>query len=226
MASLQISSSLLNSRLVKRGASDPALVAGYASGEVETRAARPITPKALNRYGGRFARPRPQRSPDREKSIRRRRTLAATWPIPPSMAGLLTTCQVAYVRIVSDEVQRHGKCDLTLDEIAARGGMCRKTAKRAQDTVEGLGWISVEHRPITGRKHLSNVIRITSVEWSTWIEMGPKPRRIGGHACPTTVNQSYYPLSIERAERSQGASNREQAAPQAPRQPRNRGLGR
>lgn len=215
-SSIVVSSALLNSPLMRRAARDPGLVAGYASGDIATQPARHVAIKAAVRYGGRFARPRPQRSPDREKSIRRRRTLAATWCLPPSMASQLTTCEQAYARIVSDEVQRHGKCDLTLDEIAARGGMCRKTAKRSQDRVKGLGWISVEHRPVSGRKHLSNVIRVVSAEWLMWIEMGPRPRRTGGHSCPTTVNQSFHPLSIPRFERPKGALEKVQMASTEP----------
>jgi hypothetical protein len=208
-APLQVSAALLNSRLVKNGPSNPELIAGYASGEIVTRAARPITNRAMRRFQGRFTRPRPQRSPDREKSIRRRRTLAATWPMPPVMAGMLTTSQVAYARIVADEVHRTGRCELTLDEIAARGGMCRKTAKRAQDRLAELEWITVAERPVEGRKHLSNVVRIVSGEWSTWIKMGPKPRPIGGHSCPTTENKSSKTFHVEPVERPQGAYERE-----------------
>lgn len=204
-APLQVSAALLNSRLVKNAPSNPELIAGYASGEIVTRSARPIVNRAMRRFQGRFTRPRPQRSPDREKSIHRRRTLAATWPMPPVMAGMLTTSQVAYARIVADEVHRTGRCELTLDEIAARGGMCRKTAKRAQDRLAELEWITVAERPVEGRKHLSNVVRIVSGEWLTWIKMGPKPRPIGGHSCPTTGNQSSKTFNVEPADRQQRA---------------------
>lgn len=168
---------------------DPELVAGYMSGDLQTRSAgwRPHGLRHL--YGGRFTRQRPQRSPDRERSIQRRRQLAATWPMPPAMAGKLTTSQLAYARIVADEIALHGRCDRTLDEIAARGGMCRKTAKRAQDRLVELKWIDVRERPIKGRKHLPNVVHIVSPEWETWIKMGPKPRPIGGHSRPTTDNK-------------------------------------
>ncbi|MBB6413520.1 hypothetical protein HNQ71_006224 [Mesorhizobium sangaii] len=169
---------------------DAELVEGYTSGSIVTPGASLRRNNPSRPFGGRFTRARPQRSPDRERSIYRRRTLAATWPMPPFMAGMLTTSQVAYARIVADEVHRTGRCDLTLDEIGARGGMCRKTAKRAQDRLAELRWIAVEERPVTGRKHLSNVVRIVSDEWAMWIKMGPKPRRIGGHSCPTTGNQS------------------------------------
>ena len=184
------SPSLLAS-LASKPAPDPELVAGYMSGELATRRAEPRPNRAGRRFEGRFAKPRYQRSPDREKSIQRRRTLAATWPMPPAMCGRLTTSQVAYARIVADEVAQHGRCDRTLDEIAARGGMCRKTAKRAQDRLRVLGWITVEERKVTGRKHLSNIVNVVAAEWSTWISMGPRRRSIGGHSCPTTGNRLF-----------------------------------
>lgn len=191
---IPVSESLLRS--LEKPVRNPELMQDYLSGRGETRLARSAVARTSMRYGGgRFIRPRPQRSPDREKSIRRRRTLAATWPMPPAMAGMLTTSQVAYARIVADEVGRMGDCRLTLDEIAARGGMCRKTAKRAQDRLSELGWITVTERPVQGRKHLSNIVCVVSSEWAAWITMGPKPLRrigrIGGHWSPTTENQSY-----------------------------------
>jgi hypothetical protein len=215
---MQVSAALLNSRLVRERPRDPEMLAAIEAGEFHTRPARPPAQpnRTVRRFLSRFHRPRPQRSPDREKSIHRRRTLAATWPMPPVMAGMLTTSQVAYARIVADEVHRTGRCELTLDEIAARGGMCRKTAKRAQDRLSELEWITVAERPVEGRKHLSNVVRIVSGEWSTWIKMGPKPRPIGGHSCPTTGNQSLYSAPRAPAERAQGAYERERAGPKRP----------
>jgi hypothetical protein len=105
MTALPVSDALLRS-LARKPAPDPEIMAGYVSGTIVTRAASQRVHKASRPFGGRFTRPRPQRSPDREKSIHRRRTLAATWPMPPVMAGMLTTSQVAYARIVSDEVHR------------------------------------------------------------------------------------------------------------------------
>jgi len=131
-----------------------------------------------------------------------------------ALCGQVTESQRAYARIITDEVHRTGDCRLTLDEIAARGGMCRKTAKRAQDRLAELGWIKVHQRPVQGRKHLANVVVVVSAEWVTWIKMGPKrrPSSIGGHECPTTVNQSNHTDRFERVDRSQGAFERERGA--------------
>jgi hypothetical protein len=156
------------------------LVEGYLSGTISTAPGRRGRDGALRAFQGRFTRPRYQRSPDRERSIQRRRQLAATWPMPPAMAGKLTTSQVAYARIVADEFAINGVCDRTLDEIAARGGMSRKTAKRAQQRLLELKWIAVELRPVDGRKHMPNVVTIVSPEWRTWIVMGPNPSKYRG----------------------------------------------
>lgn len=206
-ATVPVSESLL--RTLQKPMRNPELVQGYLSGDIASRPARAQPARPVARYGSRFARPRPQRSPDRERSIRRRRTLAATWPMPPSMASMLTTSQMAYARIVYDEVKRSGDCRLTLDEIAARGGMCRKTAKRAQWRLAELGWVKVVQRPVKGRKNLSNIVEVVAKEWVAWIKMGPKPtHRTGGHLRPTTENQSYSISSAVPQESLQRARER------------------
>jgi hypothetical protein len=65
---------------------------------------------------------RPQRSPDRCRSIERRRTLAASGPLPPALAARFTVAELACLRVVSDEVRAKGDCRLTVSEIAARAG--------------------------------------------------------------------------------------------------------
>lgn len=183
---------------------DAALMRAYELGEITTCPARRRTNGDQDRYGGRFTRHRYQQSPDRQASILRRRRLGSTWPMPPHMAAHLTESQKAYARIVADEISTNGICDRTLDEIAARGGMCSKTAQRAQHRLRLLGWITVEDRPRLGRKHLPNVVRIVSPEWRTWIELGPRPRLIGGHRCPATENHS-VPKKKSGSPRQEGA---------------------
>lgn len=188
---ISVSDSLLAT--LRRPSKQPEREAAYLRGEYDSLPARRLPyaqhlPKPV-------AEPRSRRAPrsaDQEKRVRRRRLLAATWPMPPVMACQLTTCEQAFARIVADEVRHHGKCEVDLYQIARRAGMCRKTAQRAQKHLAALGWIAVQHRPIKGRKHLPNVITITSGEWAAWIEHGPKPRErsIGGHSHPIIENQS------------------------------------
>lgn len=195
--------------LARKPAPDPEIVAGYMSGEITTRAAtRYRDNRAGRRLQGRFTRPRYQRSPDREKSIRRRRQLAASGCMPPALAAQLTTSEQACARIIVDEIVTHGCFDRSLQELAARAGCCHKTAQRAvrrlsggNHKITGLGWIKVEERPVDGRKHLTHIITIISPEWLMWIERGPiRPRSIGGHSCPTTVNVIHKSMSTRSTE--------------------------
>lgn len=166
------------------------LAEAYRTGVIET-----IPAASRNRLWGlrraaeyrhlQWGRRRTQRSPDRQKSYERRHRLAWSGPLPGFLAGRLTIGDMAVARIVADEHLRRWFCDLSLDEIAARAGVCRKTAKRALRRLRLDGLISIEERPIKGRKSLTNVIRIISREWKCWLEkrvtMGPPSEGIGGH---------------------------------------------
>src|ERR671939_1212737 len=70
-----------------------------------------------------------QRAPKRPVAIARRRHLAASGPMPPSLACKFTVGELAVLRIVSDEVRRHGQCAVCIDAIAARAGVSRTLAK-------------------------------------------------------------------------------------------------
>src|SRR5215204_6436401 len=118
---------------------------------------------------------RPQRAPKRPVAIARRRHLAASGPMPPSLACRFTVGELAVLRIVGDEVRQHGQCDRCVDEIAARAGVCRSLVKNAIRTAARLGLVTVEERRREGRRNLSNVIRIVSREWLAWLARGPKP---------------------------------------------------
>src|SRR5215207_10138245 len=107
--------------------------------------------------------------------IVRRRHLAASGPMPPSLACRFTVGELAVLRIVGDEVRQHGQCDRCVDEIAARAGVCRSLVKNAIRTAARLGLVTVEERRREGRRNLSNVIRIVSREWLAWLARGPKP---------------------------------------------------
>jgi hypothetical protein len=107
--------------------------------------------------------------------VRRRRLAAAPGPLPPALACRFTTGEMATLRIVADEVRSKGRCDRTLDEIAARAGVSRSTARNAMRSAARLGLVRVTARPQPGRKNLPNVIEIVSTEWRIWINRGPKP---------------------------------------------------
>src|SRR4051812_11767435 len=72
-----------------------------------------------------------QRAPKRLVAIARRRHLAASGPMPPSLACKFTVSELAVLRIIGDEVRQHGQCDRCVDELAARAGVCRSMVKNA-----------------------------------------------------------------------------------------------
>ena len=115
---------------------------------------------------------RPQRSPDRAKSIARRRRLAASGPMPPALACNFTTAELSVLKIVADEVAAHGACSRTIGEIAARAGVSRSKAQVALREAQALGLITVQERRREGQRNAPNIVRIVSAEWLAWLERG------------------------------------------------------
>ena len=115
---------------------------------------------------------RPPRSPDRKASIERRRMLAASGPMPPTLACRFTTGQLSVLRIVADAVRDHGACRITIGEIAARAGVCQRLAQDALRLAAADGLVMIEERRRDRRPNLPNVVQIVSREWLAWIERG------------------------------------------------------
>ncbi len=123
-------------------------------------------------------RSREQRSPDRQASIDRRRMHALCGALPPQLGQRLTVSEQAVCRVVADEFLAHGICDLSRNEIGARAGVCQRLAERTVLKLERvLGWIHVTRRPRSGRKHLTNLTKITSPEWLAWLARGNRHTR-------------------------------------------------
>lgn len=154
-----------------------------------------------------------QRSPDREASLRRRRELARSSPLPRQLASLFTEGQCAALAVIGGEVKHHGRCDLPLDKIAALAGVCRTTARNAINEAKRLGLVRVISRPRPGQKNLSNVVEIISPEWRTWLNRGPTAHRPTG--CKT-VSASKILRPTMSTERKIAFERRVEGAPFAP----------
>ena len=147
-------------------------------------------------------------SPNRRVSIERRRTLACSGPMPPNLACLFTTGELAVLRIVSDEVRDRKQCRLTLGEISARAGVGITTARNALRYAAREGLVTIEERRRDKRPNLSNVVRIVSCEWMAWIERGRKQKTLAsppkGGGCKKTEStdtDSFRSSCGERAKR-------------------------
>lgn len=110
------------------------------------------------------------RSPDREASIRRRRSVAASGALPGRIAAQFTQAEVAVVSVIAAECRRSGSCSWPVDRIAALAGVCRRSAQYAIRAAERLGLIAVKARPRPGMKSDTNIIRIISTDWIAWLK--------------------------------------------------------
>jgi hypothetical protein len=139
---------------------------------------------------------RPQRSPDRQASIERRRRLVASGPLPPPLAARFTWGETAVMRIVGDECRAHGCCTLHIDAIAARAGVHRTTVQNALREAQGRGEvpgspiISVQERRRRGQRSLTNIIRVVSREWRDWLHKGPRRPAMGVGSKCTAIKKS------------------------------------
>src|SRR3978361_1665372 len=125
-------------------------------------------------------------SPDRIASRDRRRLLACSGPMPPTLARRFPPGELAVLRIVADEVAEKGICGLCIDAIAARAGVCRRLAQAANRPAGGEWLVSRRERRHQGRRSDPNLIRIISREWQAWMKGA---RRIGCKTLHPTDNR-------------------------------------
>jgi hypothetical protein len=116
-----------------------------------------------------FRIPRPA-TYDRAKSHERRRRLAYSGPMPASLAARFTPAEVAVLRVIADEHRDRGGCARSVDEIAARAGVCRRTVQNALRHAERLGLVMITERRQSANRNLPNIVRVVSREWLAWLE--------------------------------------------------------
>ena len=118
---------------------------------------------------------RPQRSPDRARSLERRRTLAASGPLPPKLACRFTTGELAVLKIVADSFVAGRQCTLSIPEIAARAGVGQTKARLALRIAQNLDLVSITERRVQYRPNRTNVVRIVSPSWLAWLARWTAP---------------------------------------------------
>lgn len=109
----------------------------------------------------------------------RRRRVAYSGPIPPTLAERFTVGEIAALGIVADEIAAKGRCDRSVAEIAQRAGVCCRLVQRAIKEARLQGLLSVDERKQRGGKHLTNMIRVLSREWAVWLARRSKSRGVG-----------------------------------------------
>lgn len=127
------------------------------------------------RVGGLPRRAAP-RSPDREKSMRRRRACAMSGAVPAAIASAFTVGELAVLSVVAGQARKTGDCRLPIDAVAALAGVCRRTAQGALRRAAAMGLVHIHERPRQGAKHLSNVVTVTDSAWRAWLRLGGPDR--------------------------------------------------
>src|SRR3954468_2955659 len=145
--------------------------ASALSEAIELRRALPPPQKPAQR---RFA-SRP-RSP---ASMERRRRWAASGALPPQIASRFTLAEQAVLAVVAADHRKRGDCRLTNKEVADVAGVSITTVKNALRAARALNLLSVEERRLTAFRNASNVVRIISPEWRSWLRLGG-----GGKSAP------------------------------------------
>jgi hypothetical protein len=113
--------------------------------------------------------PKPQRTPDRQASIERRRRLARASPVPPELVDRFTGSEHAVLTVVCGEIQRCGLCAWFLAKIAAIAGVSKSTVRNALRKARDVGLLHREQRRRAGQKSLSNIVRVLRRSWGHWL---------------------------------------------------------
>jgi hypothetical protein len=153
---------------------------------VEPSSFRPVRPP----------KPKPQRSPDRQASIERRRRLARASPVPPELVDKFTQGEHAALTVVCGEIQRCGLCAWCLAKIAAIAGVCRDVVRNALRKARALGLLHKEERRRRGQKSLTNIVRVLRRSWGHWL------KRIGVRKFGTTTDKDQKYGADRAGERS------------------------
>lgn len=128
--------------------------------------------------------------PRTDASMERRRRWAASGRLPPGIAARFTLAEQAVLALVAAETTRRKDCRLSIENMAAVTGVCRSTVKNAIREAVRLGLLTVEERQITGWRNDTNVIRIVSKEWTTWLRLARRTLPLGGGVKSATTTHT------------------------------------
>ena len=143
--------------------------AGTLSELIEARKVVPVAPEAPKRRVG--SRPRT------DASMKRRRLWAASGRLPPTIAACFTLAEQAVLALVAVEVVEKGSCQLPVGQIAALAGVSEGSVRNALREARSLQLLTVEERRVSAWRNDTNVVRISSTEWLSWLRL---VRRGGG----------------------------------------------
>jgi hypothetical protein len=122
--------------------------------------------------------------------------------MPPKIACHFTLGEQAALAVIAVEVTKRGACSLVIGAVAALAGVSESTVKRALRQARALGLITIQERRLSRFRNDTNVVRVISREWLSWLEL----RRSGGGVQPRTGTNTRE--ITRRRERPSQASQR------------------
>ncbi|MBN8914582.1 MAG: hypothetical protein J0I31_03170 [Rhizobiales bacterium] len=113
---------------------------------------------------------RRQCPPDPDKAKRERRRLSLRRDFAPlDIVAPFTECQRAVLFVIAEAVKAVGACDFPIAKLAAKARCSRSSVHAALRLFVERGLIAVQRRPRPGGTHLTNLVRIVSPVWLSWI---------------------------------------------------------
>ncbi len=106
--------------------------------------------------------------------MERRRRWAASGRMPPAIAARFTLAEQAVLSLVAAETCRRKDCRLSVGGMAAIAGVSETTVRNAIREAVKLDLLTVEERQITGWRNDTNIVRIISAEWTSWLRLTRK----------------------------------------------------
>lgn len=136
-------------------------------------AARPRPAPGSPRCAPRAARAATARrtDPERRQRLERRRRIAASGWMPPTIAAQFTGGETAVLSVIGCQVVLHGRCDLTVGELARIAGVSPATVKRAIRRAVRLGILDRQERRLSWNRSESSLLTIRSAEWASWLRL-------------------------------------------------------
>ncbi|WP_409565809.1 hypothetical protein [Methylobacterium sp. J-077] len=113
--------------------------------------------------------------------MERRRRWAASGRLPPGIAARFTLAEQAVLALVAAETVRRKDCRLAVGHLAAIVGVAETTVRNAIREAAKLGLVTVEERRVTGFRNDTNIVRIVSGEWTSWLRLARKGAVRGTH---------------------------------------------
>ena len=160
-----------------------------AQGLAEMIEARKVVPTAptgpARRVGSR---------PRSSASLERRRAWTGSGWMPPAIAARFTMGEAAAIGVIVAEIAKHGRCELYINGIAGKAGVCPSTVRNALRQAKGLGLLHVDTRRVARDRCLSNVVTIISRELDLWVQTRARAERQGG-TCKTVLPTTNHILS-------------------------------